>query len=75
MLNLHRYETRGWESIEFDALNAFIKTLPQFRIRERLEEAWGPIINYYRNKEWSGPPKGLSGKHSMVPIDIEATRI
>lgn len=67
MLIFYSYETRGWRRIEFDALNAFIKTLPQFRIRERLEQAWGVITDHYRNRRESGP---ASKERSMAPLQI-----
>ncbi|KAH1334291.1 hypothetical protein KXX16_005939 [Aspergillus fumigatus] len=46
-----RFERHKWKLIEVQAINAFVKTLPQFRIREYLQEAWNSIVSYYRG-EW-----------------------
>jgi len=51
VLTLIRFERHKWKLIEVQAINTFIKTLPQFRIRKYLWEAWNSIVSYYCG-EW-----------------------
>ncbi|THC87444.1 hypothetical protein EYZ11_013111 [Aspergillus tanneri] len=45
------YEEHGWKTTEIQALNAFIRTLRQFKIKEDLRSALDSIIAYYCSQE------------------------
>ncbi|KAA8641659.1 uncharacterized protein ATNIH1004_011795 [Aspergillus tanneri] len=45
------YEEHGWKTTKIQALNAFIRTLRQFKIKEDLRSALDSIIAYYCSQE------------------------
>ena len=40
---------REWKQLEFKAVNAFIKSLPQFSIIDDLNKAWDAIVAFQRS--------------------------
>lgn len=44
------YEIHSWSSVEFEAINLFVKTLPQYRIRSHLQRAMGSLMSHYYGK-------------------------
>lgn len=45
-----RFETTGWNSIEFEAINQFVKTLPQYRIQTLLRSTIETLVSFYNGK-------------------------
>lgn len=41
------FEIHPWSSVEFEAINLFVKTLPQYRIRSHLGRAMGSLESHY----------------------------
>ncbi|KAE8351194.1 hypothetical protein BDV28DRAFT_137604 [Aspergillus coremiiformis] len=48
--NTRRFEMREWKWTEFEAINAFIATLPQFSIMYDLDKAWKSIVTFHHSE-------------------------
>ncbi|PYH46586.1 uncharacterized protein BP01DRAFT_364752 [Aspergillus saccharolyticus JOP 1030-1] len=48
-IDINRYERKCWTWIEFEAINAFMHTLPQVEVAQPLENAWNAMTKFYRS--------------------------
>ncbi|KAE8146875.1 hypothetical protein BDV25DRAFT_161580 [Aspergillus avenaceus] len=64
-VNSSRYERREWKWIEFEAINAFIETLPQFTIITDLRKAWDSIVEFHRS-EYASQLQALQELHKSI---------
>lgn len=78
--NFYRYESHGWKTIELQAINAFVKNLPQFSIRSDLLRAWRSVTEYYRIGQQADASQlqqtdnSICNAHSPVQSSYEHSR-
>lgn len=57
-----RFERRQWPLIEIEAINCFIQTLPQFRIRSTLRKAFEAVTDHYLKSDISPPAQEIASQ-------------
>ncbi|CAG8350210.1 unnamed protein product [Penicillium salamii] len=65
------FETYNWHKVEFEAINGYLETLPQFSIRNLLLQSWESIESYYYGEQYPSP--GI--RHPTTPYQESAISI
>ncbi|KAJ5120824.1 uncharacterized protein N7515_010212 [Penicillium bovifimosum] len=63
------FEVNNWHETEFEAINGYLETLPQFSIRDFLLQSWKSIVSYYYDERY--PNFGV--RHSSAPYQESIT--
>ncbi|KAJ5704408.1 hypothetical protein N7536_000097 [Penicillium majusculum] len=65
------FEVYNWHKTEFEAINGYLETLPQFSIRDFLLQSWESIESYYYDEKY--PNFGV--RRSSAPYQESTTSI
>ncbi|OQE72119.1 hypothetical protein PENNAL_c0100G01332 [Penicillium nalgiovense] len=65
------FEVYNWHKTEFEAINGYLETLPQFSIRDFLLQSWKSIESYYYDERYLN----LGVRHSSAPYQESTTWI
>ncbi|KAH8435389.1 uncharacterized protein LDX57_013019 [Aspergillus melleus] len=66
--NVKGYERKAWKTLEVDAINAYMQTLPQFGILDDLEKAWESVVTFYRG---SHQQRVQASDHLLIPTNAQ----